>query len=242
MHDKFKLVSEVLKRSSLVGIVAIGVFGTVGCNDAAVSETPQLPTARPLGPIQPLQASAGVPVAPAQDPNFDRSRQLADAKEFGRRGDAFSLLATERAYERNQQVARTVTEYGGWFGQQFEEPDATAAEQVVVEPQPYRRLSGILLGNGVSALIEMENGRVYEVVPGSQIPGTNWVVISIDGERAILRRGGSTLPKEIIVRLGPRLNEFLPGGGGGGGAQQGDGDQPSGPGRPPRGAGGAGGR
>ncbi len=189
----------------------------VGCGGEEVA--PAAPVvARPMPPLPTLDADAGVPVQQSVDPNFDRAKTVAQAKEFGRRYDPFSLLAVERRFEQQQKNERVIVEYGGWFPREFEEPDTSAAErQSIVEPQPYRRLSGILLGNGVSALIEMEDGRVWEIVPGSQIPGTEWIVISIDSERAILRRGGSRLPKELIVRLGPRVENFTGGGGGDGG-------------------------
>lgn len=200
-----------------LGVVALSalIIGCGGEETGAVAAP--VPTPVSLPPIEPVKAEAGVPVASMLDPNFDRTRALAQTRDFGRRSDPFALLSMERAFERQQQLERVASTTGGWFSSEFdvEDPDA-GAQRVVIEQQPYRRLSGVLLGNGVAALIEMEDGRVYEVVPGSQIPGTPWVVISIDAERAVLRRGGSTLPKEIIVRLGPRLSDFTGGGGGGG--------------------------
>ncbi len=213
-----------MKLISFISISVVAWFGLLaltGCGGEEVA-APAPVVARPMPPLPKLEADAGVPVQTNVDPNFDRARTIASSKEFGRRSDPFSLLASERKFEREQQNERVIVEYGGWFQSEFVEPDTSAAErQSIVEPQPYRRLSGILLGNGVSALIEMEDGRVWEVVPGSQIPGTDWIVISIDAERAILRRGGSRLPKEIIVRLGPRADGFggpAQGGGGGGDA------------------------
>ena len=194
---------------------------------------PQAAPPRPQPAVPLLKADAGVPVVLAPDPNFDKAKAVAMSKEFGRRSDPFSLLAVERMFEQNQSNERVATEYGGWFSREFEENDPGARDAaIVVEPQPYRRLSGILLGNGVSALIEMEDGRVWEVVPGSQIPGTDWVVISIDSERAILRRSGNKLPKQIIVRLGPRIDQFTGGGGNdsGGGGDTGSNGREGGPG------------
>ena len=67
------------------------------------------------------------------------------------------------------------------------------------------------------------------------IPDTNWRVISIDRDKAILRREGSTrLPREVEVRLEVGL-PFQGGNGGfGGGAPQGGAPQ----GGPPPGGGG----
>lgn len=196
----------------------------IGCGGGEPTTMAEVPPPV-LPPIEDVRADAGVPVAMTPDPTFDRTKALASTRVFGRRSDPFQLLAVERSFEARQQVERARQEYGGWFNPEFEGDSATlsgsAQPQLIVEPQPYRRLSGILLGNGVAALIEWEDGRVFEIVPGSLIPGTDWVVISIDPERAILRRGGNRLPKEIIVRLGPKASSF--GGGGGGGNSGGGG-------------------
>lgn len=211
----------------LAGITLVGCGGGGETTPIAEAVPPTLP------PIEPITADAGVPVTMTADPTFDRTKTLAAARQFGRRQDPFRLLAVEQHFELRQQVERARQEYGGWFNAEFDW-DASASgtgrvePQIVVEPQPYRRLSGILLGNGVAALIEWEDGRVFEIVPGSQIPGTNWIVISIDSERAILRRDGNKLPKEIIIRLGPRGSDFFGGGGadgeGGGGRGAGSAD------------------
>ena len=202
------------------------VFTLVGCGGGEPTVITEVPPPV-LPPIEDVYADAGVPVTMVADPTFERTKLLSATRYFGRRSDPFSLLAPERAFEARQQVERARQEYGGWFGSEFDMDAAgvlgTPQPQTIVEPQPYRRLSGILLGNGVAALIEWEDGRVFEVTPGSQIPGTEWVVISIDAERAILRRSGNRLPKEVIVRLGPRASEFGGGGGGGGGGLGGGG-------------------
>ncbi|MBL8060288.1 MAG: hypothetical protein JNK63_06190 [Chthonomonas sp.] len=209
----------------IAALIGLTMIGCGGGEPTVMADVP--PPVLP--PIEDVYADAGVPVTMVADPTFDRTKNLAATRTFGRRSDPFSLLAVERTFESRQQAERARMEYGGWFAPEFDWDSVgisgTAQPQLVVEPQPYRRLSGILLGNGVAALIEWEDGRVFEITPGSQIPGTDWVVISIDSERAILRRSGNRLPKEIIVRLGPRGSEFGGGGGGGGGGGQGGGPE-----------------
>jgi hypothetical protein len=95
-------------------------------------------------------------------------------------------------------------------------------------------LAGVLVGDTVSAIIVMEDGSTHLIKPGMRIPNSPWRVLSIDEEKAVLRRAGTVKPTQIIVRL-----ETPPGGvptGGGGG--RGPGGAPGNPG----GAGGAGGR
>lgn len=223
-------------RPSLSAIAVLAVSAILsGCGggepEALVQANPPV-----LPPIEPVTADAGVPVSMVADPTFERTKTLAMAQTFGRRSDPFRLLGSEQVFEARQQVERARQEYGGWFGAEFDfgsasvAPGMSAQPDLVVEPQPFRRLSGILLGNGVAALIVWEDGRVYEIVPGSQIPGTDWVVISIDSERAILRRSGNRLPKEIIVRLGPSVSGYGAGDTGGGDNNNDGGKAPAGPG------------
>jgi hypothetical protein len=101
------------------------------------------------------------------------------------------------------------------------EPPTPVFEEEQLEVQPYRRLAGILVGETVSAILIMENGEPHIVKPGYRIPNSEWTVVSIDQDKAILRRGGSKKPNEITVRL-----ESPPAGTGGGrpGGQQGGGN------------------
>jgi bifunctional DNA-binding transcriptional regulator/antitoxin component of YhaV-PrlF toxin-antitoxin module len=82
---------------------------------------------------------------------------------------------------------------------EFELPADEVAE--VIEPQPFRRLAGIMVGDSVLAIIDMGDGNLQIVRPGQQIPGTEWTVASIDEEKAVLRRSGNKKPKEVVVPL-----------------------------------------
>jgi type IV pilus biogenesis protein PilP len=116
------------------------------------------------------------------------------------RDDPFSLLPSEKSYE-HEQTAQNLAAMTGHFPMFYEAPPEidTTPE---VEPQPYRRLAGIIIGDSVTALIDLGNGQIMEIHPGQRIPGTEWQVLSIDSEKAVLRRVGSRkLPSEVVVRL-----------------------------------------
>jgi hypothetical protein len=150
------------------------------------------------------------------------------------RSDAFALLPTEKLFDRQQTAARLLSEMGGGFAMIYQEPPPKPDPEETIEKQPYRRLTGYLQGEGVMAIIEMEDVKSYLVRPGRQVGSTEWTCVSLDRDRAILRRPGAKLPHDIVVRL-----ESKPvGGGGGGGGTGGGGGNAGGP--PESGAGMAG--
>jgi len=217
--------------------------GEGGVNSSAFAQPPAAgqPAAMPPAKADKLNAEAGVPIPVAVTPT---AKEIADQKHFATRTNAFALLPSEAAFNRAQTTARIVQNLGG-FSLLYTPPPPPPEEETLIEPQPRRRLAGILLGDAVIALIQMEDGRTYDVRPGMMIPNSPWRVISIDQERAVLRRAGNRLPKTIEVKLesGP-----IGGGGGGGGTPStGGGDAgggpgtPGGPGKGATGTGGAGG-
>jgi hypothetical protein len=110
----------------------------------------------------------------------------------------------------------------------YEPPIEVADQSEIVEPQPYRRLAGILVGDTVSAIIIMEDGSAHIIKPGMRIPNSPWRVVSIDEEKAILRRAGNRKPTQITIRLEtplggvPAQGGGRPGGPGGPGSGPGD--------------------
>ena len=232
-----------MKKMSIWGLVAVCATGILaGCNESeihtsAFAQTPPAP-AQGQGKAAKLNADAGVPIGVAATPTaFDDAK----AKSFATRTNAFSLLPTEAKFNKEQTAARLVGELGG-FGMFYEPPPPKPDLEETIEPQPRRRLAGVLLGASVIALIEMEDGKVYDVRPGSKIPNSEWTVVSIDEERAILRRGGTKLPKQVEVRLESRpigSGGGNSGGGNTGGGNTGGGGVP-GPGKGGMGAGGGG--
>ncbi len=203
-----------------LGIV-LGVF-LVGCGGGENTTPPPAPAAPAAGaaasgapPKIALNSEAGRTIAPG-------ALDLAALKLLGSEGfpgsrvDPFALLASERKYETSQATARLLDEAGGMFELLADTTvkDDPADTTPTTIPAPVGlRLAGVILANGVAALLEFE-GRIIEIRPGMTIPGTDWKVASIDAEKAVLRRDGNVLPREVVVPLASRLDV---GGGGGGG-------------------------
>ncbi len=184
-------------------------------------------------------AEAGVP--PDTAPPTEWATLLA-SHAFSTRPDPFALHPKEVAYEHQQAMERAFSTTGG-FSVNFI-PTVETVVLPVVEPQPYRRLAGVIVGDSVLALIDMGDGRIQLIRPGQVIEG--WTVASIDADKAILRRSGNRLPHEVIVRLesapfgapnqgGSRNAPGTSGPGGGtpGGPNKGGGGKPAGGGSTP---------
>jgi hypothetical protein len=197
---------------------------------------------------------AGVNVKPPAD--NDKAWALAGARTASKyglaRSNPFMLTSAERNFETQQDNARIFSNLG-FFSAEFTPPvePASDLERAIVEPQPYRRLSGIIVGDSITAIIDMGNGQTEIIRPGMKIPNTPWRVKSIDANKATLVRDGNVQPKQITVRLEsppPGMapsNPGAPGGlpGGPGGRPGGFPGAPGGfPGRPGGFPGGPGGR
>jgi len=156
-------------------------------------------------------------------------------------GSAFKLRGSELGYEAEQGMERVFASSG--FAVEYEEQEVIPPV-ARFEPAPFRRLSGIVVGVSVIALLEMEDGTTMLIRPGMSIPGTQWVVQAIDEEKATFRRvtKENIQPKLVVVRLetAPPGTVFAPpigGPGQGPGAGGPPGGFPPG-GFPPRGGGG----
>lgn len=222
---------EFLVAASAVGLLA-GCIPTVE-EDPSVGAAPK--KTREFRP----NAQAGLPVTQSTDANRFKTFVAARGRSLGpARPDPFALTAAERLFDEGQSSQRLLGLAGG-FQQEFTPPDDTVALAPVVEPQPYRRLSGVIIGDSVLALIEMGDGRPPEIIrPGMRIPNSPWRVISIDQDKAVLRRADNVLPRQIEVRLeSPPAGFTAPGGAPAGGAPGGfPGGPPGGfPGGPPGG-------
>lgn len=212
-------VKVMTKKPYLLGMLAIGTV-MAGC------QPPEEPvaTSSPV-PSKPVEIKftslAGVPeAAPTTAADV---KALTALKSFTKRPDPFALKSNERQFDRDQEALRVFGETG--FTVQYQEPEEEAPKQEdIPEPQPYRRLAGVVVGDSILALIDMGNGQLEVIRPGQQIPNSEWRVISIDSEKAVLRRNGNRTPRQIIVRL-----ESPPPGMGGGGMGQ-PGGMPGGPG------------
>ena len=190
---------------------------TVGAILAGCPPPPSPPPAAPVVSSAPppfeYKTRTGRPIAISQDPNLIKG--LVAQRSFGARPDPFALLGTERSFDQSQTAERVLNDIGGFST--MHEPEVEVVDQAdIVEPQPYRRLAGVLVGETVSAIIIMEDGSAHLIKPGMRIPNSPWRVVSIDEEKAVLRRAGNRKPTQIIVRLEtPPGGVPAPGGGGG---------------------------
>jgi hypothetical protein len=236
MNGRHRIVEKIRMKNSLQFLALSAVLGIalVGC--APPEEPVAAGTAPPVPPVDlAIDAAAGVPVTQAADEKMLVPKYNLASRRYGSpRSDPFSLRSDEKQFETQQNTERVLTSIGGFTGPQFEPKGEVQAAPLITEPQPYRRLAGVVVGDSVLALIDMGNGTTELVRPGQKIPGTEWTVVSIDEEKAILRRGGNRLPRQVTVRL-----ELPPPGMGGaptGGFPGGPGGPPSGvPGGPPGG-------
>lgn len=211
--------------------LAIAVLSIQGCGDptSALEQLPARQTDKTKAYLPTAYAGVNKDISKSQNP--DRLKSLvASTSRFGSRENPFRLSAEELSFDKLQAAEKLLAEQGS-FGSTFELPEDKEEQVVAEEAQPYRRISGIIIGDAVYAILE-QNGRSYIIRPGSDIPDTSWKVASIDRDRVILRRSGNVSPNEIEVRL-----ELPPPGmGGGQGAPQGG--APAG--GPPRGGRGGG--
>lgn len=229
---------QALSVAALAAVLA-------GCNvTGAMTPASAFPTGSPKGPkFTAPNSDAGLAVAPSLDPTklakLVVSRNSSGA--FGTsRTDPFALTAEEKTFENQQTVERFFA--GNGFGTFVSEKEQVDEQLMPEEAQPYRRLSGIVVGDSVLAILEEEGKSPIIVTPGMQIPNSPWRVVSIDQDKAILRRPGKVKPNQIIVRLEqPRYNPAAgPGDGTFGPGAPGSGPPGSGsrPGMPPGGPGG----
>lgn len=228
---------SLLLTALLLTTVAVAV---VGCVPPASEEYTPV-SVRAVKPYTPT-ALAGLPVAVSTDPKA-LDALIARSARFGRRSDPFLLLQNEVQFERSQTAERLFADQGS-FNLEYQPPVAPNPGEsgVVIEAQPYRRLSGIVIGDAVVGILETQGQDAILIRPGQFIPGTDWRVVLINEDRAVLRRAGNRLPKEVTVNLELPPPGFGPSGGGRTGRPQGDGSggaAPSGTSRSP-GAGAAG--
>jgi hypothetical protein len=208
-----------------------------GCGPTTVALDPVSASGAAQGPkFTGPNTDAGVAVTQSSDATQFPKLVATNARRFHTRPDPFALTSAERSFDFSQEAEKVFGEIGGF--PTYVQPEESVAPTLQLEPQPYRRLSGVVVGDSVLAIIEMGPGEGTQLIrPGQRIPNSPWTVVSIDQDRAVLRRDGDVLPKEIEVRLetpppgyGPAATPEAPTGG------------PPGFGGGPRGPGGPGGR
>lgn len=206
----------------IAGTLAIGGLTVLGCSTAGAQQKPAGQAKPPAGqagkpagqqakpgpggkPGKPgaaarVKPAAGVPIRSVQD------RKVVDkmwvATRSPARPDPFALLQKERSYEAYA-AAQLRAQRSGTFPNYYVEPP-DRPETFVNEQQPYRRLAAVLIGESISALIDMGDGRgLQRIRPGQRIPNTEWIVASIDSDKAVLVRVETSRkrPTEVVVRL-----------------------------------------
>jgi len=212
---KFEPNLEKKMKRFWLGFPLAAALLAAGCQEESTPLSPAVVN------LPPNNFDPGVDAGWGKGVGFGDAKLVADLKlrnsgnhgqSFAPRFDPFALLSEERGYELSQTSERFASESGGFSFDYV--PPVETAPTVVVEPQPYRRLAGVIVGESVLALIDMGDGRLEIIRPGQRIPNSEWTVISIDEEKAVLRRSGNKLPRQVIVRL--ESPPYNPGQGGGG--------------------------
>jgi hypothetical protein len=210
-----KSIQALTLTAVSVGLVGCNMTGAMTPPEAFPTGTAQAPKGVKAASFQP-DAPAGLPVA--QDTDATKYQKLVATKNaagtFGTaRSDPFALTLQERGFETKQTMERFFSSTGGFGVFVTPKPD-TEEVPVAPEPQPYRRLSGIVVGDSILAILEEEGKAPVIVTPGMKIPDSPWRVVSIDQDKAVLRRSGNVKPTQIVVRLEqPRLGTTPAGGG-----------------------------
>lgn len=193
------------------GLLPLALLAVAAMSGCARDPMPTAPSAE-AKPAPPMEVGdvPGVPVERKDDPNA--LKNLVASRSFSHRPDPFALFPAEVSFENSQSAENLFAQQGRGFGMLYE-PKEEVIEEMTIEPQPYRRLAGILVGETVAAILIMEDGKSYIVRPGMKIPNSDWTVVSIstNPEQAILRRPGNRLPKEISVRLESPPSGMTPG-------------------------------
>ncbi len=180
----------------------------------AIEPPTAFPTATAPAVKPAANSEAGLEVTPSADPNrlaaYVKKQNAAGA--FGTpRTDPFALTTLEKYFETQQATERFFAG-GSGFSTYVTEKEEVPEDVIPFEEQPYRRLSGIIVGDSVLAILE-EGNTATIITPGMKLPNSPWTVASIDADKAVLRRSGRVRPTQVVVRLETRA--YDPQGGGG---------------------------
>ncbi len=214
--NKAMIINSNLQKVMILGIL-VSALGSVGCRQS-VATAPAPVTATFGGEFYQPEAVAGVELKPEDAfSDMETVQQLASRRSWDNRNDPFRLLSAESNFDRQQMMERVLSD-GGGYKAYFEEPVINyELDRPVVEPTPAWRLSGVAVSEG-AVLALLDTGSSVELIrPGSQVPGTDWTCVSIDEQRAVFRRSGNQLPREITIPLAGREGSAGGGNQGGGG-------------------------
>ena len=148
--------------------IAAGLM--VGCKPDA-PPAPPTATASAAAPKVNFGNVPGLPIDPPVA-NPAQIQSLIAMQSVHPRHDPFSLSPQEMAFDQSQTTERLLQQ-GGNMETMYVSPPPPDDTPPPVEPQPYRRVSGILVGDSVVAIIEMGDGKPPVIVrPGTEI---RWV-------------------------------------------------------------------
>jgi hypothetical protein len=189
-----KKMKNILAKSLGFGVLLLAV----GCKSSGDFDPPAATPGRVSAVMKQNFEPDSIAGKPLERGDGAKAWQdLAKGIPFSSRPDSFALQPYERAFNTQQTTERVFSEVG------YQSPSFVPVDDTVptpkTEPQPYRRLAGVIVSDSILALIDMGNGKLELIRPGQDIGG--WHVDSIDGDKAVLTRGGNLLPKRIIVRL-----------------------------------------
>jgi len=190
-----------MNRFLIQALGVLAAFVAVGCADPVALSKPPDPGIPPpdkmlaaAGKFRP-QTDAGADLRNAQPAGS--WQDVINGHAFSTRVDPFALHPDEISYDKQQSMERVFGTMD-WDTTRFTPRDDTIPQQEV-EPQPYRRLAGVIVGDSILALVDMGNGQLQLIRPGQDIDG--WHVDAINSDEAVLSRSGNLLPRVIHVRL-----------------------------------------
>ncbi len=214
-------MNQFTRLSSLSILFVCGSLILTGCNTDPEPAPPAVTgqVAQESRELYVPEAQAGVDLdQAAASEDLLTVRGIAANRSWSHRADPFSLLASERRFEQEQQLENLLSQSG--YSEYFELPDDTAVDDGPAQaPTPRWRLAGIVVSEGaIIALLDQGGGKVDTIIPGQYVEGTEWRCISIDTEKAVFRRDPSQYTPSLIT---VPLQGTIPGAVGGGNAPTG---------------------
>lgn len=199
-------------------VLAVGAYFLFSGGDDGTSTTAPPPAPINVGggdPLQPAQLGTGAsPFGGGAAPSMPSSMTAKPAEEraFVARKDPFAYLPKEQ--EAMQVGAYDMAGFYRAAGPPKPPPPPVVE---IYEPQPYRRIAGIIEGPTISAILEQEGELPQIVHPGDTIG--EFRVASIDMAGITLKRSKGN-PRIVRVPYEPPAGGAAGGGTGGGGGDR----------------------
>lgn len=203
-----------MSKKTLLGI-AYTALVLSGCQPSEELE-PISPVGDIVGPLKAEYQSkaAEAPMAGNPRPPLVQDKQAivsSAGRVYASRYNPFSLKSDEAIFETQIRYNLILNKLSPSYALELvAAPPEIPVELQPMEPQPYRRVAGVIFGDSVRALIVEEGGRSYFVSPGDMIG--DWLVASIDAEKVVLERDPRKRPNRLEIRVESQP-AFLPTGG-----------------------------